>query len=96
MTKLERQLLWKSLRTPAITFVVLLLLLATNVVLGATLPFHSAYVVEAVVTACMVLVVLLVSMEVVHEPPLVRLFSGLGFFWLAIMFGMTLVDYLSR
>jgi cytochrome c oxidase subunit 4 len=35
-------------------------------------------------------------MEVIHEPPLVRLFSGLGFFWVAILVGMTLTDYLAR
>ena len=46
--------------------------------------------------ALLVLTVLLVSMEVLQEPPLMRLFAALGFFWVAIMFSMTLVDYLSR
>ena len=96
MTGNERRLLLRRMRTPAITFVVLLLLLCINVVLGATLPFRGAYIVEAVITVCMVLTVLLVSMEIIHEPPLIRLFSAVGFFWVAIMFGMTLVDYLSR
>ena len=84
------------MRTPAITFVFLLLLLGVNVFLGRTLPFRGAYIVEALVTACMVLTVILISMEVVREPPLIRLFSAVGFFWVAIMFGMTLVDYMSR
>jgi cytochrome c oxidase subunit 4 len=44
----------------------------------------------------MVLTVLLVSMEMIEEPPLVRVFSALGFFWVMIMFGMTLTDYLYR
>ena len=44
----------------------------------------------------MVALILLVSMEVIHEPPLIRLFSGLGFFWVAILVGMTLTDYLAR
>ena len=35
----------------------------------------------------MVALILLVSMEVIHEPPLIRLFSGLGFFWVAILVG---------
>ncbi len=35
-------------------------------------------------------------MEVRHEPPLVKLFAGIGFFWVGILFTMTLVDYLSR
>ncbi len=96
MTRSERQALVKHMRLPAISFVVLMLLLGVNVVLGSTLPFRGAYIVEAVATLCMVLTVLLVSMEVVREPPLIRLFSAVGFFWVAIMFGMTLVDYLSR
>ena len=96
MTGNERRLLLRRMRTPAITFVVLLLLLCINVVLGATLPFRGAYIVEAAITVCMVLTVLLVSMEIIHEPPLIRLFSAVGFFWVTIMFGMTLVDYLSR
>ena len=74
----------------------LLGLLGINLILGATLPFSGASIVEAVVVVCMVLLVLLVSMEVLEEPPLVRLFAGLGFFWVGILFTMTLVDYLSR
>jgi len=44
----------------------------------------------------MVALILLVSMEVLKEPPLVKLFSVLGFFWVAILVGMTLTDYLAR
>jgi cytochrome c oxidase subunit 4 len=44
----------------------------------------------------MVLVVLLISMEVAHDTPLIRVFSMLGFFWVLIMFTMTLTDYLAR
>ncbi len=51
---------------------------------------------HVVVVAVMVALILLVSMEVIHEPPLIRLFSGLGFFWVAILVGMTLTDYLAR
>ncbi len=90
------QVLWQHMRPAVRSFVLLLVLLGVNVTLGATLPFSWAYVVEGVVVACMVLTVLLVSMEVLREPPLMRLFAALGFFWVAIMFTMTLVDYLSR
>ena len=44
----------------------------------------------------MVLVVLIFSMELIHEPPLMRLFSAISFFWVAILFSMTLLDYLTR
>ncbi len=84
------------MRTPLLAFAALLVLLGINVLLGALLPFRQAWIVECVVMLCMVLVVLLFSMEVIHEPPLMRVFAILGFFWLAIMFGMTSVDYLSR
>ena len=92
----ERALLKAHLRKPILTFLALMALLAVNVTLGATLPFAQVWALELVVVAGMALVVLLVSMEVLHEPPLVKLFSGLGFFWVAIMVGMTLTDYLGR
>ena len=92
----DRALLRKRLRTPLLTFLALLALLAVNVTLGATLPFAQVWIVELLVVAVMVALILLVSMEVIHEPPLIRLFAGLGFFWVAIMVGMTLTDYLAR
>lgn len=92
----DRALLRRSLRTPVLTFLALLALLAVNVALGATLPFANVWIIELAVVATMVALILLFSMEVIHEPPLVRLFSGLGFFWVAILMGMTLTDYLAR
>ncbi|WP_280138138.1 MULTISPECIES: hypothetical protein [unclassified Methylobacterium] len=44
----------------------------------------------------MAAIIIRVSMAVRHEPPLVRLFAGVGFFWVAILFGMTLTDSLGR
>ena len=34
----------------------------------------------------MVAIVIVVSMEAHKEPPIIHLFSGLGFFWVAILF----------
>ena len=96
MTREDRRTLLRHMRTPLLSFVALLTLLAINVTLGALLPFRAVWMVEAAVTACMVAIVLIVSMELLHEPPLVRLFSVLGFFWVCILFGMTLTDYLAR
>ena len=96
MSRDDWQILWRRMRPAVLSFVLLIGLLSVNVILGATLAFTWAYIIEAVVVVGMVLKVLLVSMEVLHEPPLMRLFAGLGFFWVAIMFTMTLVDYLSR
>ncbi len=92
----DRALLRRHLRAPLATFAALLGLLAVNVALGATQPFAHAWIVELGVAGLMVAIILLVSMEVRKEPPLIRLFSGIGFFWVCIMVGMTLTDYLAR
>ena len=92
----DRALLRQRLRTPLLTFLALLGLLTINVTLGATLPFAHAWIAELVVVAVMVATILLVSMEVRKEPPLIRLFSGIGFFWVCILMGMTLTDFLAR
>lgn len=92
----DRALLRRRLRTPVLTCLTLLALLAVNVTLGATRPFAQVWIVELLVVAVMVALILLVSMEVIREPPLIRLFSALGFFWVAILVGMTLTDYLAR
>ncbi len=92
----EKRRLMARLRVPLWSFIGLMSLLAVNVVLGAILPFPQMWVVQLVVLVAMVVVVLLFSMEVLHEPPLIRLFSVLGFCWVGILFAMTLIDYLTR
>src|SRR4051794_21269604 len=92
----DRALFWRHLRTPLLTFLALLALLAVKVTLGATLPFRNAWIVELLVVTAMVAIILLFSMEIRHKPPLIRLFASIGFFWVAILIGMTLTDYLAR
>ena len=84
------------MKMPVLSFLALMVLLGINVLLGATMPFRTVWIVEALVLLAMVLVVLAFSMEVVHEPPLVRLFAVLGFCWVGILFAMTMIDYLTR
>ena len=84
------------MRGPVITTGVLLCLLAAEVLLAMTTPFPACGYVELGIAAVMVIIVLTFSMELAHAPPLVRLFSILGFFWLAILFGITMIDYLTR
>jgi cytochrome c oxidase subunit 4 len=83
------------MRLPVLSFAALVTLLGANVVLGHFLPPHAAFA-EVAVTFVQVLVVLLVSMEVLEEPPLLRFFSALGFLWVVILFAMTIVDYATR
>ncbi len=86
----------KGLRLPLFGTVTLLVLLGCSVLLGFTVPFAAAGYVEIGIAVVMVVVVLLTSMELEHESAIVRLFAGLGFFWLLILFGMTMQDYLTR
>ena len=92
----DKRVLWRQMRTPLISLVALLLLLGVNVVLGAWLPFRQVWMVEAAVALAMVAIVLWASMELPQEPPIIRFFALVGFFWVAILFTMTLVDYLTR
>jgi len=92
----DRHLLWSKMRTPVIVLVALLLMLGTMVLLGAWLPFRQVWIIEAVITLLMVGTVLIVSMELGSEPPIIRFFAVVGFFWVAILFGMTLLDYFTR
>lgn len=84
------------MRVPTISFAALIVLLAINILLGATIPFEKVWILETLVLATMVVVVLLLSMEVINEPPLIRLYAVLGFCWVSILFTMTLIDYLTR
>ena len=92
----DERVLRERLRTPLVTLVALLLLLGVIVVLGAWLPFRQVWMVEAAVALAMVTVVLWASMELPQEPPIIRFFALVGFFWVAILFTMTLLDYLTR
>ena len=84
------------MRVPVFAFVALLAFLACIVLLGALAPGRTASYLEAGATLCMVGTVLLFTMEVRHEAPLLRFYSLLGFMWLAILVGMTMVDFLTR
>jgi cytochrome c oxidase subunit 4 len=98
MTREDWHTIRHHMRTPVLSFVALLLLLGVNVLLGVYAPFRfrNVWIVEAGVALTMVLIVLLVSMELLKEPPVIRLFSGVGFYWLLILFSLTLLDYLTR
>ena len=91
-----RRALWQRMRVPTFAFVALMLFLAAIVLLGALAPSRTASFIEIGLVACMILTVLLFSMEVRLETPLMRFFALMGFAWVGILFGMVLLDYLSR
>ena len=84
------------LRTPLLTMAALLTMLAINVVLGIFCITGWAWIAEVLIAATMVATVILFAMEAFWEPPIIRLFAGLGFFWVAILFALTMVDYATR
>lgn len=86
----------RHLRTPLLTFVGLLVALAINVTIGWFQPLPQAWILNLGILVAMVATVLLFSMEVIKEPGLIRVYSVIGFCWVAILFTMTLIDYLSR
>lgn len=88
--------LWHHMRVPTFTFAALMALLGSIVLLGAVLPFPNAWIIEAVLAVTMVIVVLLFSMEVLKEPPLMRVFAAIGFIWVMVLMGITVIDYLTR
>ena len=92
----QRRAFLERMNLPIRVFIGLMLLLATNIMLGATGLFPQVWIVELLVLAVMIVITLLFSMEILHETPLIRMWSIVGFCWLGILFGMTLVDYLTR
>ena len=92
----EKRAIWSAMRVPVFSFVALLVMLACIVLLGQLMPGRTGAFLEIGLTVCMAITVLLFSMEVREEAPLTRFYAVLGFCWLAILIGMTMVDYLTR
>ena len=96
MTDAEKRDLSRHMRTPCITFAALMLMLGAIVTLGWLQPFPAAWAIVGALMVVMIVVVLLFSMEVIEDPPLIKFFSALGFIWVGILFTMTMVDYATR
>ena len=92
----QRREIWAQMRVPTFAAVSLLCFLLCIVLLGTIVPGRTASFVEAGLAICMMLTVLLFSMEVRHQAPLLRLYASFGFVWLTVLAGMTMVDYWTR
>ena len=95
-TDAQRREFVARMDVPLRVFVGLILSLGTMVLLGATAPASWAWMVELAVLLVMVVVTMLYAMEVKDDLPLMRMWSVVGFAWLCILFGMVLIDYLTR
>ncbi len=96
MTPQDKRCIREAMRVPVFTFVVLIVCIVTIVLLGWLAPSRTASFIEFGLTLCMIATVLLFSMEVWNEAPILRFYSFLGFCWLSIMLIMTMVDYATR
>ena len=96
MSPAERSDFLRRMRRPLLAFGLLTGLLALNVALGALVTAPHIWMVQLGVALLMLVTVMILSMDVLHEPPLMRLFAVLGFCWAGILFAMTLIDYLTR
>jgi cytochrome c oxidase subunit 4 len=75
---------------------VLSVLLCGNIGLAFAGLGDLAPAAHVAVAAMMALIVLGVFMELDRRVSLFWVFAGAGFFWLAILFGLTAADYLTR
>ncbi len=94
--KLLPPALRSRVRMPLVVLVVSLLLLGVNVLLGALEPHGQIWIVEVFIAMTMVAIVILFSMELLEQPGITRIFGALGFFWVAILLTLTIVDYATR
>ena len=91
-----RALLLRRMRVPVFSFVALLVMLAAIILLGWFTPSGTTSYIVAGITLCMILTILLFSMEIREEGGLMRFFAAIGFCWLSILLAMTMLDYLTR
>lgn len=90
------QELKRALLPPVLTLIALLGLLLLDSLLGYFFIAGHIWILEVFVSIAMVAVVLVMSMEGRTDPALMRLFTGIGFFWLCILVGLSMVDYTTR
>ena len=95
-TDAQRRAFLGKMNIPIRVFGGLILSLGTMVLFGATTPAPWIWTLEVALLLVMVVVTMLYSMEVLEEVPLMRMWSVVGFAWLCILFGMVLIDYLTR
>jgi cytochrome c oxidase subunit IV len=86
----------RQLRTPLLTVLAPLALPGINVLLGSFFISGHMWIAEVFIATTMVASFIIFGMEAHKEPPIARLFSGLGFFWAAILFTLIMVAYATR
>jgi cytochrome c oxidase subunit 4 len=83
-------------RTYITVFVLLLLLLGTTVGIAQFELGRWGFPAAAGVATIKAALIVLYFMHVRYSSPLIWLFAASGLVWLAILFGLTMNDYLTR
>jgi cytochrome c oxidase subunit 4 len=83
-------------RTYYIVFGVLLGLLVATVVAAEVKLGAIGFLVAILIASVKALLILLYFMHVRYSRPLTWIVAGAAFFWMAILFGLTLSDYETR
>jgi len=83
-------------RTYYTVFAVLLVLLLATVVVAEIDLGPLNFLAAALIATVKAVLIMLFFMHVRYSTPLTWLFAAAGFFWLAILFGLTIADYWTR
>jgi cytochrome c oxidase subunit 4 len=79
-----------------IVFVLLLVLLGATVGVAELHLGPAGFLVAVLIASAKAALIVLFFMHVRYSTPLIWLVAGAGFFWLAILFGLTFSDYATR
>jgi cytochrome c oxidase subunit IV len=85
-----------TLRGPIIVYGANLLLLGAILLLAFFAPRGVRPYAIPILALIQGMLIILIGMELRHDAPLIRLFAGIGCFWLAILLTFSLFDYLTR
>lgn len=77
-------------------FIALMLLLAATVAISEVDLGRGNFIASTVIAATKAMLIMVIFMNLRYSKPLTRLVACAGFFWLAIMFGLSFTDYVSR
>lgn len=85
-----------TLATYLAVFVALMVLLVVTVAVAEMDFGRFSFPVAVAVASVKAVLIIMFFMHVRYSPPLIWLVSCAGFFWLAILFTLTLADYFTR
>jgi cytochrome c oxidase subunit 4 len=77
-------------------FIALMILLGATVAIAEIDLGRGNFIASTAIAATKMTLIMVIFMNLRYSKPLARLVACAGFFWLAIMFGLSFSDYLGR